>query len=94
MDITFEKYMEVPVGESAKRIIAFIEKNDRNCIFSVLWHNMSFTRFQFKEYLKEYKTLLAYCYEKGLRSITPEEIVKRYGWNRGAKTTSYEPNSA
>ncbi|MDX1477009.1 MAG: hypothetical protein R3301_04855 [Saprospiraceae bacterium] len=84
MDITFEKYMHCSLEEGIDQTIAFFEKHQYNCVISVLWHNMSFTEFQFEKYLNSYKRLLGYFYEAGVRSIHPDEIQDRYNWNAPA----------
>ena len=80
MDITFDKYMGLPIKNIAKSTIKFIESNPVNCVLSILWHNTGLSRFQFEPYLNEYKKILLFLYESGYKSITTTEILKRYRW--------------
>ncbi len=79
MDGTLHRYMNIPLKETASSIIDFIEKNTMNCIISILWHNTYFTSYKYAGYLEEYKKVLLYLNEKGIKSITPEEIINEYG---------------
>jgi hypothetical protein len=78
MDRTLEQYMKIPVGQTADRIISFFEKNNKNCVLSILWHNTFFTNYLYRGYLDEYKKLLAYFYESKYECLTPKKIVQRW----------------
>jgi len=78
MDGTLHRYMETPLKETASSIINFIEKNLTNSTISILWHNTYFTDYKYSGYLQEYKKVLLYLYESGLKSITPEEIINEF----------------
>ncbi len=78
MDGTFQKYMKIPVAQTSQKIIEFIEKNKVNCVLSLLWHNTFFTSYKYKGYLEEYRKVLLYLNETGVKSITPEQIVNEY----------------
>lgn len=78
MDGTLHRYMKIPLGATASRIIDFIENNKTNSIVSILWHNTYFTEYKYSGYLKEYKKVLLYLKETGLKSITPEEIINEF----------------
>jgi|GEM_PF-263446 len=78
MDGTLHRYMHVPLDQTASRIIDFIEKNNINAIVSILWHNTYFTEYKFSGYLQEYKKVLLYLKASGIKSVTPEEIIKEF----------------
>ena len=78
MDGTLARYMNVPLNQTANRIINFIEANKENCILSLLWHNTHFTHYKYGGYLAEYKKILLYMKETGLSSITPTQIIAEY----------------
>ncbi|MEP6794372.1 MAG: hypothetical protein ABJB16_08605 [Saprospiraceae bacterium] len=79
MDGTLHRYMNIPLKDTATTIIDFMEKNSMNCIISILWHNTYFTSYKYGGYLEEYKKVLLYLNERGITSITPEEIINEYG---------------
>ena len=78
MDGTLHRYMKIPLKETAKSIIDFIEKNKTNAIVSILWHNTYFTEYKYVGYLQEYKKVLLYLNETGIKSVTPEEIINEF----------------
>jgi hypothetical protein len=78
MDGTFHKYMKIPTGETAGRIIDFYEANNENCIFSLCWHNTYFTNYKYKGYLDQYKKLLTYICEKKIECLTPDQIINKF----------------
>ncbi|MFZ1676712.1 MAG: hypothetical protein WAT91_05535 [Saprospiraceae bacterium] len=79
MDGTLHRYMNIPLKDTASTIIDFIQKNPMNCILSILWHNTYFTSYKYAGYLEEYKKIILYLNERGIKSITPEEIINEYG---------------
>jgi hypothetical protein len=78
MDGTLQRYNQVPVANTASRIIPFLEKNKTNCVLSVLWHNTFFTEYKYKGYLEEYKKLLAYFYDNKFRCVTQADLIATY----------------
>ncbi len=78
MDGTFQKYMKVPIENTADTIINFFEKNKYNTVLSILWHNTFFTNYKYKGYLDQYKKVLTYLVESKVNSITPDEIIRIY----------------
>jgi hypothetical protein len=78
MDRTFFQYQKINPQEAGKRIISFFEKNNTNCVLSVLWHNNFFSEYKFKGYLKLYKNILAYIKENNHSTITQQEIIQQY----------------
>jgi hypothetical protein len=78
MDTTYLFYQKKSGDEFVKDVIAFVERNDNNCVLSILFHNNYISEYKFKDYLKAFKQLLAYFYESGFKSITQEEILKTY----------------
>lgn len=80
MDGTFQRYMKVPVHETASVIINFLEKNNTNCLLSILWHNTFFTNYKYKGYLTEYKKILAYLYESKFQNINQSQIINTFSW--------------
>jgi hypothetical protein len=79
MDGTLHRYMKIPLKETASNIIYFVEKNSKDSIISILWHNTYFTDYKYSGYLQEYKKVLLFLNEAGVKSITPEEIIKEFG---------------
>jgi hypothetical protein len=78
MDGSLSVYMKIPKEKIAERIINFIEKNNTNCVLSLLWHNTEFTDYQFNGYLDIYKKILLYFHENNFKSISIEEVIKTY----------------
>lgn len=78
MDGTLHRYMKIPREKTASTIIDFIEKNKVNCILTILWHNTYFTNYKYSGYLEEFKKILLYLNESGIKSITPEEIINEF----------------
>ena len=78
MDGTLKRYMKIPLKNTAKKIIDFIEKNNCNAIISLVWHNTYFTNYKYNGYLQEYKKLLSYLIEKKFSFISPYEIINEY----------------
>lgn len=81
MDGTFQRYMKIPVHETAKTIINFLEKNNRNTLLSILWHNTFFAGYKHEGYLSEYKKILGYLYESKFHCLTQEDITREFSWN-------------
>lgn len=79
MDMTFKNYLKSPVENTAKMIIDFMESHYRNCVISLLWHNTFFTDYKFGDYLKVYKEVAKYIYEKKLITVTGSELIEEYG---------------
>lgn len=78
MDGTLQKYMKVPLEETASHIIQFMESHKTNTLVSILWHNTFFTDYKYKGYLQEYIKVLTYLQEAGIQSITPEDIIAEF----------------
>lgn len=82
MDGTFQKYMNIPVKDTALVITDFLEKHKYNSIISILWHNTFFTNYKYKGYLDEYKKIITYLLESSIGSVTPQELIEQYGPSR------------
>lgn len=80
MDGTFQRYMKIPVHETASTIIQFLEKNNTNCLLSVLWHNTFFSNYKYKGYLAEYKKILQYLHESKFQNINQSQIIETFSW--------------
>ena len=78
MDGTYRTYLKRPASEMVKEVKTFFEKNSRNCVISVLFHNNYFSEYKFGEYLKAIKELLSYFYEMQFETISPKQIIKEY----------------
>jgi len=78
MDGTLHRYMNVPINLTAIKIIDFFEKHKTNCILSILWHNTYFTDYKYAGFFNEYKKIITYLVESGIKSITPNEIIDEY----------------
>lgn len=78
MDRTFFQYEKKSPAEARQQVINFFEKNNRNCVLSVLWHNNFFTNYKFKGYLDFYKSILLYIRENNFTTITQEELLTNY----------------
>jgi len=78
IDGALHRYMKISLKETAPSIIDFFEKNKTNSIISLLWHNTYFTSYKYSGYLEEYKKVLLYLNESGIKSITPEEIINEF----------------
>lgn len=80
MDGTFQRYMKVPVDKTAQIVIDFLEKNNRNALISLLWHNTFFSNYKHKGYLQEYRKILAYLYEAKFQNINQSGIIREFSW--------------
>lgn len=78
MDRTFFQYQKASPSSVARRIIDFFERNNRNCILSVLWHNNFFSNYKFKGYLDAYKKILLYIKENEYKTISQREIIEQF----------------
>lgn len=78
MDRTFFQYEKMSPKEAKKQVIDFFERNNQNCVLSVLWHNNFFTNYKFKGYLDLYKSILLYIRENNFTTITQEELLTNY----------------
>jgi hypothetical protein len=78
MDTSLHKYMQVPVIETARTVIDFLESNNYNSVISILWHNNYFTSYKFGGYLEQYKKILAFLYESKWPCINTSEIIAEY----------------
>ena len=79
MDNTFRFYNGIGPGETWKRMLDFLEKNNHNSVITILWHNTFFTRYKFGGYIKCYKNLLDYMRENNINSVSMKEIIEEYG---------------
>jgi hypothetical protein len=82
MDGTFQRYMKLPVENTANQIIEFFEEHKQNALISVLWHNTFFTNYKYKGYLQEYKKILAYLHESKLRCLNQTDILNHFSWTQ------------
>lgn len=78
MDGTLHRYLKIPKKSTATAIIEFLEKHKTNSIISLLWHNTYFTDYKYSGFLDEYKKIILYFIETGIKSITPNEIINEY----------------
>ena len=78
MDGTFHKYMKLSCEVVTDRIINFYESNNKNCIFSLCWHNTYFTNYKYKGFIEQYKKLLTYIHESKIECYTPDEIINKF----------------
>lgn len=77
MDRTYYRRKE-ETGNISKEVISFFESNKEDCVISLLWHNNFFNSLKYKGYMEEYKKIIAYLYESGIRSVTVEGLISRY----------------
>lgn len=78
MDRTCFQYKKYPIEKAWENIHDFFEKNNENSVLSVLWHNNFFTNYKFRGYPELYKKILVYIRENNFKTISQEEILKRY----------------
>ena len=76
MDRTFHKYMKIPTDQIGKTIIEIVEKNPKNCDFSLLWHNTYFTDYKYNTFIEEYKKIISFIYEAKIKCVTPDQLIK------------------
>lgn len=76
MDGTFHKYLKVPTKKIGNIVIDFYEKNDKNCDFSLLWHNNYFTNYKYHSFIEEYKKIISFIYENNITCVSPKELVE------------------
>jgi len=77
MDRTFHKYMKTPTDQIGDIIIDMFEKNEKNCDFSLLWHNNYFTDYKYNSFIKEYKKIITFIYESKIQCVSPNELVEK-----------------
>jgi len=80
MDGTFQRYMKIPVNETANQIIRFLEENSQNALLSILWHNTFFSSYKYKGYLDEYKKVLDYLYQNKFKCLSLDQINQEFRW--------------
>lgn len=80
MDGTFQRYMKIPVNETANLIIRFMEENAQNALISILWHNTFFSSYKYKGYLDEYKKVLDYLYQNKFNCLSLDQINQEFRW--------------
>lgn len=78
MDTTYLFYHKRTGDQFAKDVIDFVETNKTNSVLSILFHNNYISDHKFNNYLKAFKTVLAYFHESGYQSISEDEILKKY----------------
>jgi hypothetical protein len=78
MDRTFFQYEKISPGQAKEQVINFLERNSKNCVLSILWHNNFFTNYKFKGYLDLYKSILMYIKENNFSTITQKELITDY----------------
>lgn len=77
MDGSFQKYLKIPMHETANIAISFFEKHKYNSYLSFLWHNTHFTNYKYKGYKEEYIKIIKYLYESNFEFVSPEEIIQK-----------------
>ena len=78
MDRTFFQYQKSSLKDAESAILGFFEKNQRNCVLSVLWHNNFFTDFKFKGYQDLYKKILGYIRDNNFKTVSQKEIIQTF----------------
>ncbi len=78
MDTTFKNYLKLPKENIADTVIAHLEKNSTDCLYSILWHNNFFSDHKFGGYLGEYKKVLSYIYDAKIEAKLPEQIINQF----------------
>lgn len=81
MDTSNWSYKKLPLPEMKKQVFELLESNKANAMISVLWHNKYFTSYKFKGYLEVYKSILDYCKETGIKTISERELIDLYRLN-------------
>lgn len=78
MDTTFHNYSGQGAETFVGEVISFVERNNTNCVLSLLFHNNYISDYKFSAYLGAFKTLLSYFYESKYSCITEQEIIEQY----------------
>ena len=78
--------MKINTDEIGNIIIEYFERNQFNCLFSLLWHNTYFTDYKYNSFLEEYKKVMSFIYESKISSPNTEEIKSEapliiFGWS-------------
>tara|TARA_S200002703_G_scaffold3018_5_gene4478 strand:+ start:2102 stop:3382 length:1281 start_codon:yes stop_codon:yes gene_type:complete len=76
MDVTFHKYVKYPTQKIGDTIIDFYSKNNKNCDFSLLWHNTYYTNYKYNSFIDEYKKVLSFIYESKIECVSPKNLVQ------------------
>ncbi|HQQ94478.1 MAG TPA: hypothetical protein PLQ93_07980 [Bacteroidia bacterium] len=82
MDGTFQRYLKLPVQETAQTIIHFFEEQRENAVLSILWHNTFFTNYKYKGYREEYRKILAFLYEEKFTNINQSDLIRQFAWKQ------------
>lgn len=78
MDTTFSNYKKESLSPAAC-FINFYERNNMDCLISLLWHNNYFSDYKYGYFLEEYKKIAAYIYDLGIESCSSKNILAEYG---------------
>jgi len=58
----FNKYMGLSLKESVPAVVAIIDEVKKfNGVFTILWHNTSFSEYKYTGWCKVYEQILSYC---------------------------------
>jgi hypothetical protein len=71
MDVTLFQYMELDKTDIFNKVKSFFNKNEKNCVISVLWHNNELTEYRHLESFQTYKQLFS---ELGLSKISYKRV--------------------
>jgi peptidoglycan/xylan/chitin deacetylase (PgdA/CDA1 family) len=78
MDATLLYYMKIPNNQIQNHIFDFLEKNKKDALLTLLWHNAEFSEYSFKAYLEVYKNILQYLNENKLEVTSVKHILKEF----------------
>jgi peptidoglycan/xylan/chitin deacetylase (PgdA/CDA1 family) len=78
MDATLLNYLKIPNHQIQNHIFDFLEKNNKDAIITLLWHNGEFSEYSFKAYLEVYKNVLQYLNENKIEVTSVKHILKEF----------------
>jgi len=60
--LLFNKYMGLSLKESVPAVVALIEEVKKfNGVFTILWHNTSFSDYKYTGWCEVYEQIISYC---------------------------------
>ncbi len=78
MDTTYYNYLKMSAESAYEDVISFIDCHSKNAVISILWHNNFVSDYKYKDYCLLYEKILSYLSERGLKSISPLEIIRNF----------------
>ncbi len=79
MDVSLECYKSKNRHEIVKEVMDFINKNNNDCLISILWHNNELTEYSNKHMREAYKDIVDILKESSFEILSIEDVLNKYG---------------